>query len=223
MRTTRMWRVMGLLGAAVVMGHAVACEAPIAFMSQQTHQLTSQLAALPTHRALNQAQGKVLTDKEYKGFVRQRQMKIIHTVVLPMVDVGAISRSVVGGPVWGKASVEQRQAFMKAFTDLVLGFYLAAFSGDIQDYKIEYKPIRGKPDPSKVVAVSVIDSAQGMSPVQVKYYLTCRSGSWQITDYDINAISMVANYRSQFASILTSQGFVALTKAIELHNERMRD
>ena len=115
----------------------------------------------------------------------------------PHVDFDAMSAWVFGR-YWNQATSTQRERFKLAFKRLLIKTYAAAVQ-HIENAVIEYLPERdmGKPDTAVVrTTVTPVDSPK----VAIDYYMHARDRKWQVYDLRIEGVSLIANYRSTYAS-----------------------
>lgn len=172
---------------------AFADDAPVQMLKQVSSQMIANL------------------DKNQGHINRQVISGIVHNVLLPHVELEAMSRSVVGKQYWSQATPEQKQQFKNAFTSLVIKTYsapLASYNGET----IDFKPMRASGG-SRVQVESVISRKNGQK-IPVNYRLVQSGGSWKVYDFSVEGISMISSYRSQFDSILQQQGMAGLLKKI---------
>lgn len=134
----------------------------------------------------------------------QNNPKIIHqaiqTYLLPHIDVEGMSRSVLGRQAWMKATVAERAAFSQEFTQLVIRTYaapLAQYSGET----ISFSPVRGNLDGRFIRVNSIIMRPNGQR-IPLSYNLVAKSGSWKIYDLNVEGVSLLQSFRTQFSNIL---------------------
>lgn len=130
--------------------------------------------------------------------------KIIHqaiqTYLLPHIDVEGMARSVLGRQAWMKASSAEKAAFAQEFTQLVIRTYaapLAQYSGET----ISFSPVRGNLESRFIRVNSIIVRPNGQR-IPLSYNLVAKSGSWKIYDLNVEGVSLLQSFRTQFANIL---------------------
>jgi phospholipid transport system substrate-binding protein len=129
----------------------------------------------------------------------------IQAVVDGYFDFEAIARLAVG-PRWKSLLPETQQEFTLEFSKLLFNTYVS----DIQKYarqKLTYN--RRTIDQGYVVVESLVGDQGG--PVSLDYYLHLTDGKWKVYDISVQGMSLVANYRSQFHSILANSSFDRLS------------
>jgi phospholipid transport system substrate-binding protein len=131
-------------------------------------------------------------------------------VIRRTFDIASMTRLSVGSS-WAGLTEAQRQQVSESF-----GRYVSAIYADRFDsYDGQKLEVTGEqPAPSGVMVKSQIIKASG-EPVKVDYMMRRNGDSWLISDiYLDGAISEVATRRSEFATILKSQGIEGLIAAL---------
>ena len=159
----------------------------------------------------------IKSDKDIQAGNKSKIYKLAEEKILPNFDFDKISRLVIGKH-WRTSSEEQKLQFKEEFKNLLLRTYAVAL-GKYKDQKIEFLPMRMKPE-DKIVTVKSEIIQSGAQPVKVDYVLT-RGGpqGWSVIDIIIEGVSLVTNYRGQFASEIKSNGMDGLIKALAAKNK----
>jgi len=159
----------------------------------------------------------IKSDKDIQAGNKSKIYKLAEEKILPNFDFDKISRLVIGKH-WRTSSEEQKLQFKEEFKNLLLRTYAVAL-GKYQDQKIEFLPMRMKPE-DKIVTVKSEIIQSGAQPVKVDYVLT-KGGpqGWSVIDIIIEGVSLVTNYRGQFASEIKSNGMDGLIKALAAKNK----
>ena len=159
----------------------------------------------------------IKSDKDIQAGNKSKIYKLAEEKILPNFDFDKISRLVIGKH-WRTSSEEQKLQFKEEFKNLLLRTYAVAL-GKYQDQKIEFLPMRMKPE-DKIVTVKSEIIQSGAQPVKVDDVLT-RGGpqGWSVIDIIIEGVSLVTNYRGQFASEIKSNGMDGLIKALAAKNK----
>lgn len=160
---------------------------PVTMLKQASEQMATQL------------------DKNKGHLDTHTVSQIVHTVLLPHMDLESMSRSVVGREDWLKASVAEKEKFKRAFANLVIKVYSAPLASYDED-KIEFEPLRD-PQAIRPQVKSLIVRKNGQR-IPVSYRLARVGGVWKIYDFEVEGISMIYSYHSQFSSILQQGGGV---------------
>ncbi len=111
------------------------------------------------------------------------------------------------GPEWASLNPTQQQQVTQAFESYVAAIYAERFD----KYSGERLQVTGeKASAGGTIITSQIVKSNG-EPVNVNYLVRQNGGSWQIADvYLDGTISELATRRSEFASILRTEGFNGL-------------
>lgn len=151
--------------------------------------------------------------QEDKGKIYQLAEKKI----LPNFDLDRISMLVLG-KAWRKINEDQQQKFKVEFKTMLLRTYAVAL-GKYKDQEIDFKPFRMEPTDKKVTVKSQIIQ-DGAQPISVDYTLAKKDNAWKVFDIVIEGVSLVTNYRSQFASEIKNNGIDSLiSKLVEKNNK----
>ncbi|MDX2503815.1 MAG: ABC transporter substrate-binding protein [Gammaproteobacteria bacterium] len=178
------------------------------------------------------------TSKEMlKAFVGKTQAirkdpKIAHALIndslVPKINFSLMSRWVLGKN-WKKATVQQQQAFVHEFKDLVIKFYTRALvdyleKNDISEDIISFSPFRGKVKSKYATVRSQVNPPGGGEAIKVNYDLYFgKSGQWQVYDVSIEGISLVTTYRSSFRQIIKQKGMDALLTELRDKNSKLNN
>ncbi len=171
-------------------------------MLQQTS--NAMVAALNANKATLKSNPKLV-----RSLVRQH--------LLAKVDVIMMSRSVLGREAWGKATETQRRRFIAAFTDTVIQTYASAFAS-YSNETVKFYPIRGGHQGQRFVEVRSVIVRQNGPSIPVNYRLVSRSSGWKVYDINVEGVSLVQSFRSQFASQIAAGGIESLLGKMSLHN-----
>lgn len=142
---------------------------------------------------------------------------MVKDIVLPHLDFVRMSRWVLGKH-WRKASKEQKLRFVRAFRELMVRTYAVALL-EYTDQKIEYIPLRDDPATGDVTVRTQVKQS-GKPPIAINYSLWNEKGEWKVYDITVDGISLVANYRTSFASEIKDTSLDALIIRLEKHNAR---
>jgi len=182
---------------------------------------TSVLADLAPDELVRKTADDVINelkkDKDIKVGDRAKIYKLAEEKILPNFDFKRICRLVLGKN-WRSMTVDQRNVFQIEFRGLLLRTYAIALS-KFRDQTIEFKPLRMKSS-DKIVLVKTEITQSGGQPIDVNYALSNSTGKWLVFDIVIEGVSLVTNYRSQFASQVKKNGIEDLLKKLsEKNNE----
>lgn len=136
----------------------------------------------------------------------------VEQIVLPHFDFKYVSQLVLAR-YWRKASDEQRSRFMEAFKSQLVGFYGNALL-DYSNEKVEWEPAEVPADAEDAMVYSKIIPSGG-APIPLTYSMRKKSDGWKVYDVTVEGVSLVNNYRGQFAAEIRRNGLDALITRLE--------
>ncbi len=157
--------------------------------------------------------------KETSNRNSQSLYRLVRTILLPHADLDLMSQQVIGR-YWAQATPEQRSQFKNQFTYFVTRTYSTALSS-YSNQKVQFYPIRGGVNGNRVQVNSAIVQNSGQN-ISVSYRLALSNGQWKVYDFSVEGVSLVDNYRSQFADILRTQGMSGLIDRLKSRNASLQ-
>jgi phospholipid transport system substrate-binding protein len=194
--------VLGVLLLAVTPLAATAAQEPIDSSSPQRLVETAAkalLADLDANRAT------------YRKDIGALQ-KSIESRFLQHVDTQYAAQQVLGAA-WRTATPEQRERFVNAFKQVMLGTYGSALL-DFTAENLTIKPFRGDAAASSATIDTEIKRANGAS-VAVAFILRKNASGWKVWDVSIEGIRYVGVFRSDIGSEVSQKGLEAVIKRLE--------
>jgi phospholipid transport system substrate-binding protein len=158
----------------------------------------------------------VKADKDIQAGDQQKLFALAEEKILPNFNFEKVSRLVLGKN-WTKATPEQKTAFQSEFKTLLLRTYATALS-KYKNQTIEFKPLRIS-DSDTNANVKTLILQPGGQPIAVDYSLEKQGDTWKVYDIVIEAVSLVTNYRSQFAQEIRQNGLDSLIKKLADKNK----
>jgi phospholipid transport system substrate-binding protein len=158
----------------------------------------------------------IKSDKDIQAGNQQKIFALAEEKILPNFDFEKVSRLVLGKN-WTKATPEQQSAFQAEFKTLLLRTYATALS-KYKNQTIEYKPFRLEPGAETATVKTAIQQPGG-EPIAVDYTLSKKGDDWKVYDIVIESVSLVTNYRSQFAQEIRQNGLDSLNKKLAEKNK----
>ena len=140
---------------------------------------------------------------------------LVNEIVLPHFDFQKMSSWVLGKN-WRNASAAQKKKFTSEFSRLLVRTYSRAIYDNI-DQQIVFLPIRGKPDADKVTIRTEVPQQAGF-PIPIDYKMRKKNNEWKVFDVVIDAISLVANYRTTFNQEIKKSGIDSLIASLADRN-----
>lgn len=112
---------------------------------------------------------------------------------------------------WKNRSAAEQQEFVSLFTDFLEKNYIKKIEG----YKEEKISIRAeKVENGRALVKTIIVTAE-KTEIPIDYKMYVKAGAWRIYDISIEGVSMVSNYRSQFAGILNKKSYEELRRQLQ--------
>jgi len=145
--------------------------------------------------------------KQYPEDTRASREQI-RAVVDGYFDFEAISRLAVG-PRWKSLPPEKQQEFAQEFSKLLFNTY----RGGIEKYAKQKTTYKHRQIYEGYVVVEALARDQGGS-ISLDYYLHLKDGNWKVYDVAVGGMSLAANYRNQFDSILAHGSFDDLSMTL---------
>lgn len=142
---------------------------------------------------------------------------IVHRILLPHADLTTMSKLAVGRNAWLTASPADRQAFTQEFTNNIIKTYTAALES-YSNQTVKVYPIRGGWSGESQVQVNTEILQQDGPPIPVSYHLVLEGGQWKVIDFSVEGVSLIENYRAQFANDLSTGNLASLTAKLRQHN-----
>jgi phospholipid transport system substrate-binding protein len=119
---------------------------------------------------------------------------------------------------WKTASKEQQTQFVNEFRTLLVRTYSSALA-KYRNQTINYKPMRaGAGDTDVTVKTEIVQP--GGPPVLVDYSLHKEDDGWKVYDVVIEGVSLVTNYRGQFANEIKQGGMEGLIQKLADKNKQ---
>lgn len=164
--------------------------------------------------------GIIKQDKDIQAGNQQKLFTLAEEKILPNFNFDTVSRLVLGKN-WLRATAPQKAAFQTEFKSLLLRTYATALS-KYKNQTIEFKPFTMQPNDTVATVKSLIVQV-GAQPIALDYSLEKQAdGSWKVFDIVVEGVSLVTNYRSQFAEEIRQNGLDSLTKKLADKNKADR-
>ena len=159
----------------------------------------------------------VKSDKDIQAGNQEKLFALAQEKILPNFNFDKVSRLVLGKN-WTKATPEQKTGFQAEFKSLLLRTYSTALS-KYKNQTIEYAPLR-MADGAVNASVKTSILQPGGQPIAVNYSLEKQAdATWKVYDIVIEGVSLVTNYRGQFAQEIRQNGLDSLIKKLADKNK----
>ena len=141
----------------------------------------------------------VFTVLQNKDLDQQAKNKEIVDIVTPMFDFDLMARLSLGKKHWSGLSQDKKERFTELFIRRLKASYLSNFTL-YTDEKVLYEPsVQVK---KKIHTPTYLISKDKKISILYKFYNAQQN--WKIYDLEIQGVSIIRSYRSQFSSILES-------------------
>jgi len=186
---------------ALLMGGAVHAESPKA-PDEVVKEGTATLQGLI---AQNHAKYKA----DLPGFY-----KTVDDIVVSYFDVPFIARTVLARN-YREATDAQRKRFQDAFKSMLIHSYANSLLEYHDSVEAEWKPLRMAPTDTDVVVNSALIRGEGKPPIAIGFAMHLVNNKWKVYDITIENLSLVTNFRSQFAAEIKKNGLDAVITRME--------
>ena len=145
------------------------------------------------------------------GITDSFALQLIQQEMSPLLDFHRLTKRAMG-KYWRKTDEETRERVVKSFRQLLENTYakvLSRYSGQRAEL-VSYKPL-----PSGDISV-VLGVSDGEKTTNMEYlYVENGEGDFLVGEVKIEGISLVANYRRQFAGLIKSGGADGLADKLQ--------
>ncbi len=158
---------------------------------------------------------ETLREHNADNAMSQKQLvALIEQQVVPYFDFNLMSAQVLGR-YWRNASEAQREQFT-AFRQLLTNTYAAVF-GRYEGQAVEMLGMHQSGGSDRVL-VSTLVKKPGKPEIKVDYRLYQNKGAWKIYDVVADGISLLINYRSEYANELSRGSLDGLIAKLQAKN-----
>ncbi len=187
---------VSILGYAFVSGIVAAADSPL------------ELIRSTTNQALH-----VLTDSSGGGnSPSQPQLEKMWATVVPRFDTQELAQRALGAN-WQQLTDEQQKEFTSLFIELVKNSYSDTLKRYSKETKVSFDQEHIEGDQAEVQ--THISSPAQSAPFSVVYRLHRKGDTWLIYDVVAENVSLVQNYRNQFARIMAKSSGAGLIEALK--------
>ena len=160
---------------------------------------------------------RVIQDKELKQPARaEERRKRLEQVVGDRFDYPEMSRRALGAP-WNTLADKDKQEFVALFQTLLTNSYadkVETYSGEGVQYLNERVDKEFAEVRTKVLT--------GKTEIPLDYRLLNRGVEWRVYDVVVDGVSLVSNYRGQFAKILRSSSYADLVDQLRKKSDKIK-
>ena len=197
-----MKKIIALIFATLVAATAQAQETPDVLIKQVTEDVLEI----------------VRNDKDIQSGNTQKAIDLVDKKVLPHFDFLHMTALALGKD-WRKATPQQQQQLTAEFKTLLVRTYSNALTG-YKNQKIVYKPFKMNAGETDVLVRTEV-LQPGSKAVQLDYSLEKKESGWKVYDVTVAGISLVTNYRDQFAQEVRNGGVDGLIATVAAKNKSL--
>jgi len=162
--------------------------------------------------------GIISRDRDIRAGDTQKVIDLVEQKVLPHFNFEDMTALAVGRN-WRSASATQKKELIAEFKTLLVRTYASALAA-YRDERFEFIPLQADPDATDVT-VRVRVMRPGRQAVSIDYAMEKMPGGWQVYDVLVDGVSLIANYRTEFANQVRAGGIDGLIKALRAKNEQL--
>jgi phospholipid transport system substrate-binding protein len=152
---------------------------------------------------------RILSDQGLKKPERaQERRKILEKVVGDRFNYEEMAKRTLAAQ-WQKMDEKERAEFVNLFMKLLTNSYadkVEGYSGE----QVHYLNERLEGDYAEVRTKAI----SGKAEIPLDYRLLNKGGDWRVYDVVVDGVSLVSNYRGQFAKIIRTSGYDDLVKQL---------
>ena len=160
----------------------------------------------------------VRADKDIQNGDMHKAIALVDAKVLPYFNFQHMTALAVGKD-WRKATAQQQQQLTAEFKTLLVRTYSNALTG-YKNQKVVFKPFKMGPTETDVLVRTEVQQS-GSKAIQLDYSLEKLDGGWKVYDVTVAGISLVTNYRDQFAQEIRNGGMDGLIQTVAAKNKSL--
>jgi phospholipid transport system substrate-binding protein len=152
----------------------------------------------------------VFTVLQKEDLDQQAKKKEINEIVTPMFDFALMAKLTLGKKHWPNLSREKKEKFTELYIELLKTSYLDKLALYTDEKVIFEPPVQVK---KKVHLPTELVSKDRKTSILYKLYKP--ADDWKVYDLEIQGVSIIRSYRSQFGEILQSGTIDDLLRKME--------
>jgi phospholipid transport system substrate-binding protein len=194
LKLTRRWTSLAALLAAVAVAAPAWAGAP-------TDQLRTSIDQVI----------KMLEDPSLKGEAKAAdRRKAVRAIASDIFDFSEMARRSLARH-WKGLNERDRQEFVALFTDLLERSYFSR----IESYGGERIAYANEQSEGDIATVNTRIVTKNGTEVPVDYRMLKRGDRWRVYDVNIEGVSLIGNYRTQFNKIIQTSSYAELIKRMK--------
>jgi len=160
----------------------------------------------------------ILSDQQFKAPERaQDRRQLVKQAVNGLLDYEEMGKRTLGAE-WQNLTKTEQEEFVELFQQFLSNSYESRFE-EYSDEKVQYLGERQKGDFAEVRTVLVSKKVN----VPLTFRLLRKSGQWWTYDFVVDGISLVKNFRAQFARIIQSSSYEGLREKLKTKTDLIND
>ena len=165
-------------------------------------------------RLASEVTNAVRNDPEIQNPNSTKIADIVGRLIVPRFDFMRITQFAMGRN-WAKATPQEQKEIVEQFSRLLTRTYSNAIAS-LKELDIEVKGTKANSNANDVtVKTQMIGRPQ---PVAIDYSLMNSAGGWKVYDVTVEGISLIAAYRDEFGSLVSSSGISGLIDVLKKKN-----
>ena len=160
----------------------------------------------------------VRKDKDIQNGNARKAIELVDAKVLPHFNFQHMTALALGKE-WRKATPQQQERLTQEFKTLLVRTYSNSLTA-YRNEAIKYKPFTLPAGTTDVLVRTEIHQP-GNKPVQLDYNLEKGEAGWKVYDVVVAGISLVTNYREQFAQEVRNGGLDGLIASLASKNKSL--
>lgn len=153
---------------------------------------------------------KVMAIQNNPTLTDQARARAIHQIIAKSFDFTMMAKDSLG-PTYDRLSPGQRQQFTQTFTYLFQDSYTRLVINFLKKENIKYGQERQEGDRARVDTTIVRTNEL----IPVTYLMHRASQGWILHDVIVDGVSILANYQTQFARVISTKSFAFLLDKME--------
>ena len=151
----------------------------------------------------------LILSNEYfqKNTTARRQ--VLWEILGAQIDFKRMARRSLAGE-WAIRSPQEKKQFVRLFKKLLEQSYVRWIEG-FKEGRVHYLSERVKGRYAKV-RTRIFEADQS---VDVEYKLVRQKNGWRVYDFTVQGVSVVRNYRAQFAKVLDRESYQGLVRKLQ--------
>jgi len=165
-------------------------------------------------RLASEVTNAVRNDPELQNPNSPKIADIVGRLIVPRFDFLRITQFAMGRN-WAKATPQEQKEIVEQFSRLLTRTYSNAIAS-LKELDIEVKGTKANSNANDVtVKTQMIGRPQ---PVAIDYSLINSAAGWKVYDVTVEGISLIAAYRDEFGSLVSSSGVSGLIDVLKKKN-----